>query len=226
MSKLLLTILSSILLSSCTRYYYYPTYQTQIKIEKKNEIQATVFSDVLNQGLSVNYSITQNIGAGIIHNNFNEAKLTDIYPIFYKSFKQTKNSSINISFIPAYCFGKLQFDDLDLKINRLYFQPTFCFTSKYFDFGASYRYSLINYTVAKSINNPQAYLEKFNKQYDFNEASLSIAAGIPFIKLQLTYNTISEYNGVSLNSIPETLYIGLLLKQNLNKLFSKKENSD
>lgn len=225
MKKLLFPLFTCLLFCSCKSYYYYPTYQTQITIQKKNEIQAAVFSDILNNGASVNYSITDNVGVGFIHNNFGFAKMTDIYPFFFKNFPQNKKSSLNLSFIPSYCFGKIEETDYNINVNRIYFQPSLMYTSKYFDIGASYRYSIVNYQIQNISINNQANNFDFskNKSYDFNEASLSIAAGIPFIKLQLAYNTVSRFNDNSFDYIPESLYLGLVLKQNLSDLFKKKE---
>lgn len=229
--KLSIAAIILITFTSCGRYYYYPTYQNQVKTKTKGDIQATNFYGSGNQGVNINYAVSDNLGIGATVNKItSNASMNDIYLYGYKNFKkdttQKCKQNLTLALSLAMGNGKLLDDQVDLKMKRIFFQPSVYYASKYFDAGVSLRYTFANYN-AHYINNggPSDYptpVETLSgKTFKFLEYQISAAIGLENIKIQACLSNATLDDKKSIDFIDNELYFGLIYRGNINNLFKK-----
>ena len=194
-------ILISFLLSACSPYYYFPTYQNIPIHSGKNEIQSAYFLNAENQGFSISYTLSDNFGIFTNVNTFDKYNLSDGAFFADLGLFYFKNSSVFndkaelvLSITSAYGYGKNNRyrEFYQMGINRFFLQPSFILTSDFIDLGASYRFSYVNY----NLKTDEGYEDKYNELMDVGKtpfffAEPHIFAGVGYKWIKLNYHILA-----------------------------------
>ena len=231
-------ILFLFLLTGCSTYYYYPTYQDIPTNTKSGEVRANYFGSGDNQGFNLAYSITNNFGTFVCLNTFDEynfkhgAQITDFGVYYFKvnSFKAKPNIKLVFSLSGAYGFGQnnQNYELYNLNINRFFLQPSIALTSTFVDFGISGRFSYVDFKMDRHVG--QEYDGYFTQIYDvgkeafyFFEPNLFIGVGYKGIKLNYHFLSVNKLNDSKIEYYSEsTPYLSLSMKFDIAKIFKKK----
>jgi hypothetical protein len=221
------TILVAIFLSSCTHYYYVANVQNVPLFKEKNECR---ISGSLGSGdesacieVQTAYSVTDKIG---IMANFMSAKGGDVSNHNYGSGNYFEGAVGYYKPVGRFgvfeTYGGLGFSNQhheytspyysenngtsDLSSLKFYIQPSFGFTSKFFDIAVSTRVSALTFNIIS--NNISGNYELYNdlnslstKVRYYFEPAITLRAGWQYTKVQFQ----AAYSG---NFIHEDMHIG------------------
>lgn len=238
----LLFLVISFYFSSCS-YYYYPTQQAIPTQTEKNELQLNAHIDLAVSGASASYSLTDHIGVlakyasvgpeseinsdtTIVYGK--ESYLAD-FGAFYYGHNEflIENYPINMVYgvTGAYSFGKQRhFHDIfDMKIDRIYIQPSLAFTSKFIEVGLSTRCSYVDYTLDSHVPFDRKEYEIYNIEHEnfyFFEPQVYAKVGYRWVKVGFFINRAFNLTNNSINYEDDT-GIGMVfsLQFKLNDLF-------
>jgi len=242
--KKIIYLLNLIILTSCSSYYYYPTYQNIPSNTKANEIQAVYFVDIIaNKGLALSYSLNKNIGVFTNYNNLSTQSnllfsdggtyIADIGMYYFNNLKvDNENIKITMSVSSAYSYGQEECSEysyeqsaeyyFNLNLHRFFLQPSFSYKSRFFDFGISSRISYVNYTSNADVIGPD--LSKLTRTpYYFFEPHIFFGIGYKWIKLNYHFVKAENINNARISFIEKSDYISLSINYDIDKLFKKKK---
>jgi len=226
-----LCLILVILLYSCGTYQYYPTYQNFNLSEQKNETQINTFASQVNEGLNVSHSLTDHLGAFVTYNKFNSEfsekrrRAVDFGAFYYRSM-QAQDKLVKYSFTasPFYGYGyDYSEDDYRLKFNRLGFQTSAAFTSKFIDAGLSSRFMKMVYQTEFSSSSFMTYEEVLGdvglRPFHFSELSGFIGLGYKGVKLNLQIIQAYKLNKGEISMYDNDGYLSLSINLKWSDIF-------
>ncbi len=233
MKKLLILII--FILTGCETYHYYPTFQQIPKSTKAKEITGSYFSSDDNLGINVNYSITDNIGTFVTVNTFdsydfkNGAHITDLGLYYSRSKKTSAIRPVHITYALSGGYGyggyNRDADYYTLEINRAFLQPSFAYTSKFFDAGISSRFTYLDYTVKRapanySSTNLDDLRDMPSRGFVFFEPQFYFGIGYKGVKLNYHSVSLKKLNDAHVLFSDESIaYLSLSIKLNADVIF-------
>lgn len=222
-----LTILNAILLSSCTHYYYVANVQNVPLLKEKNEfrISGSVGSGDESTSIEVQtaYAITDKIGimadymsakgGNVANHNYGsgtylEGAVGYFKPIgrfgVFETYAGLGHSNQRHEYLSYY--SNQSIGSSELSSMKFYIQPSFGFTSKFFDIAVSTRLSALTFNI--KTNNVPGDNDLFNELnglstqiHPYIEPAITIRAGWQYTKVQVQ----AEY---SKNLTPEDISVG------------------
>ncbi len=224
------------ILGSCSTYFYYPTEQNVLRFKEKGDISASYSVDVGPfQHFNAGYSITPNIALSSSFRTFQlesqpnkkHKKLDD----YLWENELTLYHKLPFNFYPAINIGQ-GFGEInmlnggyDLRVNRLYIQPSIGYSNDFFDLAISSRVSKVSYSI-KQLRELPCYLE-FREHYKlqdvglkdfiFLEPAVTVGVGYKSIKLRFQYLTAMEITGGRIPYIRGSMLLSLNLRLNVFK---------
>ena len=193
-------------ISGCTHYYYVPNTHNVPLFQEKDEIRFSIGSSTSGTGTGTElqgaYAITNKIGiianVGFTENSgIGELGEGHFFELGAGYFKPLGKNLVFESY-GGLGFGKTEhlyanFTTASMNISRYFVQPSFGFTSKYFDAVISSRIAILNYSnIEVESNIPQFDMDQINiiqnnKSSALFEPAIIIRGGWKYVKLQFQY---------------------------------------
>lgn len=242
-------ILTLVVLTSCSTYYYYPTPQTVLKFTEKGDIGVEASTDfngydrysagiALTDFMAVNADINTFRKQDYENNNYSKYRdyMINAELILYHRWREYFYPAVNLG------FGTGEIDrynpELNVNINRVFLQPSVGFSNDYFDFALANRFSWVDYPVAwpgfdntEQFNN---YREKFSlgdigkKEFYFTEPSITFGIGYKWVKLRYQMCWANQLSSNKIRSVDSNSILSVNVKINPWKIATelKKPNEE
>lgn len=246
MKKLLYisTILYMLLsLTSCSSYYYSPTSQNVLDFKKEGDIVGGVGFNTFNSNAHLGYAFTDNIGfeSSVCIYNMDatefqdyDAILWDNELVLYKPLKHNFITAVNFGngygefakYNRDYFMQTTKNNDFKLTLNRNFIQPSFGYSTNYFDFAISARVTSLVYDLemnnAMSKADRDEILAKYElgdvgeKPFYFVEPAVTIGVGYKWIKFRLQHCIAYQLDAGSIQYESYTPNLSINFKYNID----------
>lgn len=221
--------LSSLVLLSCSTYYYIPTQQNVLKFKRKGDVVASIGADEHgHENYSVGYAVTDHLGFLSDFKTFD--KHGEPYRIddYFWDNEVVIYSTIGGLFYPAinigYGFGELERNDelIRLKPTRQFIQPSIGYSGEFLDFALSTRLTRTNYDLYHD-SFTQGQLSSYGfhdvgrKDFLFIEPAVTVGAGYNNVKVRVQWLAGRKITSSEIAYVNKNTVVSLNLLLNINQ---------